>query len=240
MIKYLICLLLLISFFFSKKVLAADLNINCDSEGCSPTISSGIFPDDHWYPGRTVNRQIKISNTGTNILTISNRSQNSVTTGNLDNVMLFSIIRNSDNHVIWSGTLHDFYGVDNINLGSLLAGKNEDYRYTMTMKITAGNEYQSKSTGYNLVLAFSGNSSGTSSTTDKVVTPGGRFVMSPAIGFNEGILGTQENIGSGSATVGPKATSWWQWILKIILQVLEWFYEIFRRIFAFFYPATHK
>lgn len=240
MIKYLICLLLLIDFFFPGKILAADLTVNCDSNGCSPTTSASIFPDDFWYPGRIVARQIRVNNTGADALTVANRSQNSVVAGNLDNIMLFSILRNSDNFVVWSGTLHDFYGVNNISLGSIAANSNEDYRYTMTMDTAAGNEYQSKSTGYNLVLAFSGNSSGTSSTTDKVVTPGGRFVMSPAISFNEGILGTQENIGSGSATVSPKATSWWQWILKIILQVLEWFYEIFRRIFAFFYPAAHK
>ncbi|MCL4390475.1 MAG: fibronectin type III domain-containing protein [Patescibacteria group bacterium] len=142
--------------FLPRPTLAADLTVSCNDSGCSPATSPSIFPTDFWFPGRSVSRQVAVTNTDSNPLTVSNQAQNTAVTGSLDTVMLLSIIRDSDSTVLWSGTLHDFYSAGNVPLGVLAGGHSESFDYVVTMDSSAGNEYQDKETSYDLVLYFSG------------------------------------------------------------------------------------
>lgn len=146
--------------FLPGKIFAADLTVNCNNDGCSPASSASIFPSDYWYPGRFISRQIGVNNTGAVALAVSNQSQNSRASGNLDAVMLFSIVRNSNSSVLWSGTLRDFYNTGSVSLGTLAAAGSEAYNYTVTMDSNSGDQHQGKNTSYDLVLTFSGGPGG--------------------------------------------------------------------------------
>lgn len=143
-------------FGVSGVVLAADLDVSCSDTDCSPASATSIFPNDDWFPGRTVSRTIKVTNTGSGSLSISTRGQNAISNGDLDNVMNLTITRLSDSVVVWGGTLNNFYSTNNIGLTNLGFGQNDNFVYTVSMESGSGNEYQNKKTSFDLVLGFSG------------------------------------------------------------------------------------
>ncbi len=112
-------------------------------------------------------------------------------------------------------TLRDFWNDGLVNLSDLAAGATGVYKMTIRMATSSGNLYQKQEARFDLIIGFVGTN----------------FQATIS-----GILGEQEKISTPATTT---RLHWWQWILKIIWQVLQWLYEIFRRILAFFYPAAH-
>lgn len=199
MIKYLICLLLLINFLFPGKVLA-DIQVTADKPLFPASIS--------WYPGLSVTKFFTVKNLSSEKQTVYLEAFNTFQTGDVDKIFLVSF-------GVGEKTLREFWNDGLVNLSGLAAGTTGIYKMTIRMSTSSGNIYQKQQAKFDLIIGFVGTN----------------FQATIS-----GILGEQEKISTPATTT---RLHWWQWILKIIWQVLQWLYEIFRRILAFFYPAAH-
>ncbi|MDO8515024.1 MAG: fibronectin type III domain-containing protein [bacterium] len=153
-----IILILIFLGFLIKPVYAANLDVNCRGSGvCDPVNPGPIFlSSEVWYPGKTVSRSIKLLNTSGGSQKIITQPQNNVTSGDLSKVFTFSIVRNSDNQVIWSGGLESFFTKGEIELATLGDGVSDTFIYTAAMDAGAQNEYQGKQTMFDLKIGFAG------------------------------------------------------------------------------------
>ncbi|MEK7127379.1 MAG: fibronectin type III domain-containing protein [Patescibacteria group bacterium] len=151
-------------YLLTAPVYAADLDVDCRGSGvCDPVNPGSIFlSSEVWYPGKTVSRTIKLLNSSGGSQKIITQAQNSTASGNLSRVFTFSIIRNSDSTVIWSGGLNSFYNKGEIELATLGNGVNDTFTYTAAMDAVAGNDYQGKQSSFDLLIGFAGIPAGSS------------------------------------------------------------------------------
>lgn len=179
------CFLFLVPF-----VRAADLDVTCRGSGiCDPVNPGPIFlSSEVWYPGKTISRSIKLLNTSGGSQKIITQSENNVTSGDLSKVITFSIVRSSDNQVIWSGGLDSFYTKGEIELATLGDGVSDTFTYTAAMDAAAQNEYQGKQSKFDLKVGFAGVPAGPSSPSAPVcddAKPGSAPVLtSVSVGTN--------------------------------------------------------
>jgi hypothetical protein len=150
---------ILITFFFPGKIFAADLEVSCSSistcviTGANPLFS--LVSDGYWYPGRTIAKTINIKNTGGNDMQIVLRGVETSASNNLKQVVDINITT-SDNTVIWSGKLSEFYSHGSIALGLFNSGAGKNYRFTASMDVNATNDYQDLESVFDLILGFLG------------------------------------------------------------------------------------
>lgn len=150
--------LILPIFLIVPSVLAADLDVTCRGAGtCLPDNPGPIFsPSEVWYPGKTLSKTIQLLNTSGGSQKIITQAQNSTTSGNLTQAFTFSIVRNSDNYVIWSGGLASYYAKGETELATLGDGASDTFIYTAAMDSAAGNDYQGKQSSFDLLIGFAG------------------------------------------------------------------------------------
>lgn len=176
-----ICVLLLVAIGLTVvvKASAQDLSISCDGSGtCTPATSGPLFSSSEiWEPGKIVERTVRLTNSSGVDQIFGTQAQNTLATGNMDTVLNLSITRMSTSTLIWTGTLNDFYNAGEIQLGTFGAGAFEDFNCTVSMNQTAGNEYQGKSTAFDLVVGFIGTT--TTTTTGGGGTVAGAGVSAP-------------------------------------------------------------
>lgn len=150
-----ICLLLsfvVSTLFVVPSAHAADFNVVCSTSTCSSETLSSFFPSSIvWYPGLTVTKTLHIDNNSSH--QIKAIAQNTSTTGDINQVVQFDIVRASDSITLWSGSLYSFY-----NSGVLTLMQNNttsaDFSFTATMYTTANNSYQGKQTKFDLEMGF--------------------------------------------------------------------------------------
>jgi hypothetical protein len=148
-------LILFSIFIFHGPLLAADLDISCDTGGCSPTVAPGFFSSSEvWYPGKSATRIVKVTNSSGFIRETKSRAQNTSSTGNIDSVMDMLVSNNKSGNIIWQGTLNSYYSLGNILLGDIPDGGEGEYSFKVTMQSGAGNQYQGKATSFDMVLSF--------------------------------------------------------------------------------------
>jgi len=183
--------LFLIFFTCSSPVFAYDLTITCGDSSCTKDVSSPLFsPTDIWYPGFTTSRTIHFINTTGDTRSLSVAALNSAQTGDIDTVMQFTMQESGSSSILWSNTLRTLYTTSAIGLPNLSSNGTFTLQLTNAMNSSAGNEFQTKTTTFDLTFTISGieesvvvqtvsnnSTSSTSSTGDSGT--GGSIVINP-------------------------------------------------------------
>lgn len=160
MIKYLICLLLLINFLFPGKVLA-DIQVTSDNPLFPASIS--------WYPGLSVTKTFAVKNLSSSEQTVYLEPFNTLQTGDVDKIFLV-------NFGAGEKTLRDFWNDGLVNLSDLAAGATGSYNMTIRMATSSGNIYQKQQAKFDLIIGFVGTNfqatiSGILGEQEKISTP---------------------------------------------------------------------
>ncbi len=139
--------------FFSRVVSAADLNISCDADVCTPqTVAEFFSASFTWAPGNTYSKTISITNKSKKKFPVVVEASNPQSTGNLDMAIQFTI-KSSNGATLWDGPLHSFYTYGPIEVSNnLLPGKTQTYTFTAYMYESADDQYQGKSTTFNMTI----------------------------------------------------------------------------------------
>lgn len=155
--KKIILKIFLAALFFlttSQSIMAADLNYSCTASDCTPTTSGALFPSSEiWYPGKTLSKTVNFSNISGDPIEIIISNENTSTTGDLDKVINLTITRSLTGIVLFDDTVSNFYG-SSISLPTLTDSINEDYVFEAIMDPESGNEFQNKSTKFDLLFNF--------------------------------------------------------------------------------------
>lgn len=155
----------IIFFTVTFYIQAADYTITCNGSSCSDTLSAFFTTSDIWYPGMSKSKTVQVFNNSSEPMYVGVQSSNESTTGNLDQVIHFTITR-SDSSTAYSNNLANFYGLSDTELASSLAsGSNDTYSFNAQMYTSAGNEYQAKNTEFDLVFTLTGLSAPVGKTT---------------------------------------------------------------------------
>lgn len=142
-------------FLFVTSASAADLEVTCDSTGCANPSSQSLFPSTQiWFPGKSLTRSIRVTNTGGEPLTVFNHTSNITNFKDLDSIMTLKIDRLSGGPSLFEDFLTIFYSSGSVSLSTIDAGSSDEYRYTVSMNPEAGNEFQKASTKFDLLLNF--------------------------------------------------------------------------------------
>lgn len=159
----------LLLFLFSIGILifvrvsyAADLNIKCSETKCSPETIEDFFPETEiWYPTKTYTKRITISNNSelpSRVSAIAHDFIQAKEGADLSKVIQYTIIRESDNEELWTGSLYSFYHSGEVTLIDILAiDRSATFLFKGEMYSTAGNEYQNTNTQFNLIFTISNN-----------------------------------------------------------------------------------
>lgn len=156
---------LFLTFLFLKPntVKAQDLEVTCNGVG-SCTLSStdplfSISQDNLWYPGKSIDKTLRITNSSTTdsivISTNTQKYQVDESSCQLDKQLLLSIV--GPNFVSWAGSLNDFYNKTSLlQLGDFSPVSSGDYVFTITLSKDTDNACQNRTTSFDLLLNFSG------------------------------------------------------------------------------------
>jgi len=149
----LVVILTAILLLFSHQVFAADLNISCDADVCTPQTVAEFFSSSFtWAPGTTFSKTIAITNKSKKKFPVTVEASNPQTTGNLDMAIQFTI-KSSNGATLWDGPLHLFYSTGPIEVSNnLVKGETETYTFTTYMYESADDQYQGKTTTFNMTI----------------------------------------------------------------------------------------
>ena len=157
--------LLFFGFAFPKQAKAitdtsGDLQVTYDE----PLFSSSII----WYPGLSVTKPITVKNIGGSTHTAYINASNTSQTGGIADIYLFKITEGPTERYGGSDdkTMKNFWDAGKITLSDITAGNSTTYNITITMISSAGNEFQSKTAKFDLMIGFVG-------TTESVTITGG-------------------------------------------------------------------
>lgn len=171
--KALVALTLCLGLLFSsRQVFAADHNFTCTSSGCTPSTVTGFFPSSEvWYPGKTLVKTISVTNQSGEPLDVAVNAQNYTGSPGLDEVVQLTISRSGT--TVWDGSLYSFYRSSPVELQDTLAhGASQTFTFTAFMYEDAGNQYQNKSTTFDMALNFTGGSSSSDCNAKEPNVPG--------------------------------------------------------------------
>ncbi|MBI5449550.1 hypothetical protein HY948_04525, partial [Candidatus Gottesmanbacteria bacterium] len=154
-IKIFTILLSFAALFIIPPAFAQDLSVSCSGSGCTPSTSTALFEStEKWYPGKSITKVIRITNSNTASQDVATKTQNSSATGTVDSVITMSIRRVSTNAIVWSGSLQNFYAAGDIALATFASGAIDDFAYTVALNQSASNSFQSLETAFDLLLGF--------------------------------------------------------------------------------------
>lgn len=138
--------------WLSPPALAADLNISCGADTCTPQTVDEFFSSTMWVPGSSVSKTISITNASKKNFPVIVEASNIQATGNLDMAIQFTIT-NSNGAVLWDGPLHSFYTYGPIQVAnSLLKGQTRTFTFAAHMYESADDQYQGKMTTFNMTI----------------------------------------------------------------------------------------
>ena len=120
-------ILLLSLFLLSTPVGAADVEVVCDSTGCSG-FSEKIFNDINLVPGDSVAKTISFKNlTGESINIKLISSKDSVTDDIFAQNMTFIIYKNGS--IIYSNFISELFNAGSVELGTITNNQTENYEF---------------------------------------------------------------------------------------------------------------
>ena len=158
----------LFAFVFTGIAKASDQTITCISTDCSG-LSGALFTETNLAPGDSITRVLHILNTtNPDSCNLTMSATTPLTTGNAGSsdftTKLFTAIYDGSSDVYGvrdvtgkatnSKTLGNLYGDTPIFLGSIVAGGNRDYNWTVYFDKDSDNTYQAASTKFDLNLTF--------------------------------------------------------------------------------------
>ncbi|MEK7079414.1 MAG: fibronectin type III domain-containing protein [Patescibacteria group bacterium] len=154
--KIIIVSLLLASLFFIVDgVKAADYNLTCTySSGCSPSLPAFFPASVIWYPSKTLTKTVQFTNNSSIDRKVGVQASQTTTSGDVDQVIDL-VIAKSDTTVLFSNSLHTFYASGEVLLlDNLVSHASETFSFQATMYSTSGNEYQSMTTQFDLIIGL--------------------------------------------------------------------------------------
>lgn len=146
--------------FPAHVVAGSDLGVNCSSTDCVIDASSPLFAESGMYPGQSVTQRVRVQNTQPVDIAVTFRAVNdpAVTAPDFPAVLDLAIREGSATGpvVVPEQTLRALFDTTApVTLGSVPAGETRDFFWTITFQQSAGNEYQNRSTAFDLDLDFS-------------------------------------------------------------------------------------
>jgi len=146
----------LLFFFVSDPVLAVtkvsgDLELSYSPD---PLFSSDII----WYPGLLKTRYFTVKNNDSQTHKIIINAQDEQETGGLSQVMFFEVLKGSNSLYGQSETktINNFWNDGDVQLTDVNAGQQTEYTLKVSFWQGAGNEYQNKDLGFNILISFEG------------------------------------------------------------------------------------
>lgn len=138
-----------------KVTSAADQTITCDTNGCDGS-GSPLFSVSNLIPGESVEKTLTVVNNRDETLSAFLSANNQDDSGNiLHNVLRISIKSNGTS--IYTDTLANFLNLSSpVSLGNIPKSNSQNYQMLISFDIEAGNEYQGKSTDFDLSVNLSG------------------------------------------------------------------------------------
>jgi len=141
----------------SSKVRAADLEVTCRTDGCSPTSTAYFFSDTEvWTPGKTISRSFKFNNESGVDKKVAVRSANKTGKGNLDMVLDLFINRQGESSTIWAGSINKFLSEGSVTMDSVGNNESEEFEFTVTFDPQSGNIYQGSTLSFDLIFSYTG------------------------------------------------------------------------------------
>jgi len=150
-----VILFLIVLLFVVSEVKAADYSLTCTyGSGCSPSLYAFFPASEVWYPGKILTKMVQFTNNSSVNRKIGVQATHTSTSGNIDRVVDL-VITKSDSTILFSNSLNAFYTSGEIALlDSLPAHSSETFSFRATMYTTSGNEYQNKTTQFDLIIGF--------------------------------------------------------------------------------------
>lgn len=152
---------------------AADVNVQCSDTSCLIGNSSTLFTSsEKWSPGKSETKSISIQNIGSTTKYVGITPHKNTSTGNLDKKIKLIISQSTNQSVLFSGSLFDFYNQGLIYLDSLTPNQIETYTLSASMDPSANNAYQNQMTSFSLDFGFnSDNNTNPNSSNNSVANP---------------------------------------------------------------------
>ncbi|MEA3355221.1 MAG: fibronectin type III domain-containing protein [Patescibacteria group bacterium] len=147
-------LLLNILAFGRKPVLAQDLSIVCDGDGCNPSPTGPLFSELNIYPGWNITKTIQGVNNYDQDADFAIETVDLVPTNGLSDVLTISIKKSGETINIYEDNLTNFNNYGFLKLSNIATGESQDYNFTVTMQESADNNYREIITAFNLDLGF--------------------------------------------------------------------------------------
>lgn len=135
---------------FKKKVTDGGLIVEFEKDP--------LFKEGDFKPGDTVNRWIRVTNNTSSTRRIAIEAVHITDADNFSEKLHLTIKEGST--VIFSDTLKKFFDQGETYLSSLGSGASTQYDLSVYFDIDAGNEYQEKTMGFDIVVGFEGEEGG--------------------------------------------------------------------------------
>ncbi len=138
-----------------------ELIVEYSSDGGNTWLSLSVgsmFGEINFLPGNSVTRLIRVTNNSTQTQRIAVEAINQTNIGDLASQL--DIIIKEGSNTIYNKTLKQFFDDKEIYLSSLNTGSQTQYDFDVNFKSSAGDDYQGKSAGFNLIVGFEGTEGG--------------------------------------------------------------------------------
>jgi len=136
------------------QILAADFDVDCNSNSCTQTPSGAIFSETNVYPGWSVTKIVSGVNHSGQEAAFAVEEKNLVSTGGLSDILLITIKKSGAGSNIYEDNLTNFQNYGYLTLSNVSNSGSQDYDFTVKMQESADNKYQGLTTTFNLNLGF--------------------------------------------------------------------------------------
>lgn len=122
-------------------------------------LAGPIFSETNFLPGQSVTRLVRVTNNSVQMQRIAVEAINQTNVGDLASQL--DIIIKEGGSTIYNKTLKQFFDDKEIYLSSLAgSGGQTQYNFNISFKFGAGDNYQGKSAGFNLIIGLEGTEGG--------------------------------------------------------------------------------
>ncbi len=148
-----ICLIIFLG--FGRLSYAYDLDVQCDDTKCNISSHDPIFKgDDMWTPGKSVEKSIFVKNTGESEKEIYLRIKTNESTGELDEHMLISLMKQGAGSPIWTGILKELIEDETVLIEDFSKDEQIELIISAQMDSAASNELQGGSSVFDFGFGF--------------------------------------------------------------------------------------
>ena len=148
-------LILFLLLFGPPAVFAADFEVDCSVAGCVSSGQSPLFLNSEiWYPGKNLTKTFSLKNSSAETREMAFRGRKTSTGDLLEEVINLKL--DCGNKTLWEGSLKSFYILEKISLGTFTPESSIDCRLSVSMDLSANNDYQEQSSVFDLDFGFWG------------------------------------------------------------------------------------